>query len=204
MELLALGAGVYLANGLFNPGPKPKLDQSPEEMRRRMLESPYMLNLHEMRENGAIAPSFGATRGQMPWDPNFPPYYIAESSIGGPNANPTERIYHALANAAEHNRLEIAEEFRNHRDHYARRRGGAIWQAFNEELTLVDSDPTAPVRTTNHVGFQWLPPAPADSDWNEAALLARQLPPDPTLFTPDAVYMTASGLPFRYGAGQTN
>jgi hypothetical protein len=201
MELGILGAGLYLANSLLQPEKQPKLDETKAELEQSMLESPYQMNLHEMRERGAIAPSFGATRARMPWDPNFPPYYVAQTAVGGPNESPTERIYHVLANAAEHERLEIAEEFAHHRQHYARKRGQAIWSAFNEELHIRDSDPRVPARTTDHVGFQWLPPYPTDSDWNEAALLARALPPNPELFTPDAVYMNAPGLPFRYGAG---
>lgn len=204
MELAVLGAGAYLAVGLLSNGPQPDLDQTKPELERTMLESPYEMNLHEMRERGALAPSFGATRARMPWDPNFPPYYIARTATGGPNESPTERIYHALANAQEHERLDIAEHFSKHRPHYARKCGQAIWSAFNEELHLNDSDPRAPRRSTDHVGFQWLPPFPTDSDWNEAGLLARALPPNPTLFTPDAYYMTAPGLPFRYGQGQTH
>lgn len=202
LELGALGCGLYLANALLYNGKQPILATTRDVNETNMLESPYELNLHEMRVRGALAPSFNATRARMPWDPNFPPYYIASTATGGPNESPTERIFHSLANAQEHERLNIAEEFSSSRPHYARKRGQAIWSAFNEELHLQDSDPRVGYRTTDHVGFQWMPPSPTDSDWNEAALLARALPPNPYLFTPDGYYMTAPGQPFRHGARQ--
>jgi hypothetical protein len=204
MELAVLGLGAYLAKSLLDNGGQPLVDESKEEMQKTMLESPYEMNLHEMRTRGALAPSFGATRARMPWDPSFPPYYIASTATGGPNESPTERIFHSLANAQEHERLDVAEQIMHHRPHYARKKGQAIWSAFNEELHLEDADPSVPPRSTDHVGFQWMPPNPTDSDWNEAALLTRAMPPNPVLFTPDAYYMTAPGQPFRHGQGQTH
>ena len=44
-----------------------------------------------------------------------------------------------------------------------------------------------------------MPRNPTDSDWNEAGLIAKQLPPNPQLFTPDAYYYTNPGQNFRYG-----
>jgi len=199
-----LGAGVYLAKQLLDVGSAPQLELSDEKMESKMLEKPYDFVLHEYRERGAIAPTFGATRARVPWNPNMPPYYIARDCPYGPNDSPAMHAWLALANAQEHARLETALDFQCSRPQFARKRGQAIWQGFTEEITVKDADPRVQSRTTNHVGFQWLPPNPTDSDWNEAALIAKQLPPNPVLFTPDAFYYTAPGQEFRHRSGQAH
>jgi len=192
MEILALGASVGLAYALMPNGKEPDLEQPDHD-----LETPYELFAHEFRDKGAIAPGHAAIRGRMPWDENFPPYYVAQQVPGGPNDHPFSRTHTALLNAYEHRRQEVAIEFAAHRDNVARKRSQPVWTAFTDELDLDG-------RSTNHVGFRWLPPDPTDSDWNEAALLARALPPNSNLYTPEGAYMTASGVPWRYGQGQTH
>ena len=201
MELAVLGAGAYLASALFAEQPV-QVAPTQAELAQKMLEDPAQLFMHEYRERGAIAPSGSSVAMRLPWDKNFPPYYIAQTATGGPNNHPTERVYKSLINASEHERKDIAQEFYSARPHYARKRGQAIWTAFTSEISVQDEDGGR--RSTERQGFQWMPPNPTDSDWNEAALLAKALPGDPTLFTPDSTYMTAPGLSWRYGDGQTH
>lgn len=196
MEVIALAGGAYLASALFANTPV-KVAPTEAELAAQMLERPADLFMHEYRERGAIAPSGSSVASRMPWNPLFPPYYIAQTATGGPNNRPTERVYKSLVNASEHERHNIAQEFHAARPHYARKRGQALWTAFSREIKAPDADGST--RTTEAQGFQWMPPNPTDSDWNEAALLAKALPGDPRLYTPDANFMTAPGLPFRYG-----
>jgi len=200
MELLALGAGVYLAHDLFQ-APLTQLEKTRAEELATIIERPYELNLHEMRHLGAIMPKFGATRARVPWNPAFPPYYIAPDIEHGPHDSPTERTYTLLANAQEHERLDTMEEAARGRRHFIRKTHQPLWNAFSRELVVHDPDPAVAPRTTNRLGFQWMPTNPTDSDWNEAGLIGKALPPNPTLFTPDSVHMTAPGMPFRHGAG---
>lgn len=199
MELLALGAGAYLAQSLFKADPVQLVENDPNGIFERF----YDLNLMEMNKYGAIMPQFGANRGRVPWSREFPPYYIAPDVTYGPMDAPASRTYTVLANAMEHERVATMEQAVRAREHFVRKSGVPLWTAFTREITLLDSDPTAPARTTDRLGFQWMPTNPTDSDWNEAALIGKALPPDPELFTPDSTYMTASGMPFRHGAGTT-
>lgn len=202
MELAVLGAGVYLASALLDQGKQIVVDPTENEMQHSMLETPREALLHQYREYGAPAPSFNTTRGRLPWDPNFPPYYVSQTAPGGPNEDPVSRVHTLIANGIEHERQDVQATFNSARAHHARKRGGAVWYAFNDELTLDDADPSQPPRNTNRLGFSWLPANPTDSDYNEAGLIANALPGDPMLFTPDATYMTNSGMPFRHGYAQ--
>jgi hypothetical protein len=201
MELAVLGAGAALAVALFTEQTV-QVAPTDAQLRQHVLEDPASLFMHEYRERGAIAPSHSSVANRLPWDQNHPPYYIAQTATGGPNQHPTERVYKSLVNATEHERKDIAQEFYSARPHYARKRGQAIWTAFTREISVTDED--GALRSTDRQGFQWMPPNPTDSDWNEAALIAKALPGDPTLFTPDAAFMTAPGLSWRYGNGQTH
>jgi len=193
MELLVLGAGVTLANALVNrKDPQPDLGATD-----RLIEAPRDLFEHEFRERGAIALGHAPLRGRMPWDESLPPYYIAQQVPNGPTDAPVTRLHNVMLNAYDHRRREIEEEFQAHRMNVARKRSQPIWTAFTDELHLDG-------RSTNQVGFRWLPPDPTDSDWNEAALLARALPPNPDLYTPEGNYLTAPGVEWRYGQGQTH
>jgi len=201
MELAVLAGGAYVASALFANQPV-VVAPTEAELNERMLEDPASLFMHEYRERGAIAPNGTSVAGRVPWDKNFAPYYIAQTATGGPNQHPTERVYRSLVNASEHERHNIAQEFSSARPHYARRRGQKLWTAFNRELSVEDVDGTR--RSTNSQGFSWMPPNPTDTDWNEAALFAKALPGDPRVYTPDATFMTAPGVTWRYGAGQTH
>ncbi len=201
MELAVLGAGAYLATSLFANTPV-KVAPTQAELAAEMLETPAALFMHEYRVRGAIAPYASSVAARLPWDQNHAPYYIAQTATGGPNQHPTERVYKSLINASEHERIDLAQEFSAARPHYARRRGQAIWTAFDSELRVRDTDGST--RSTERQGFSWMPPNPTDSDWNEAALLAKALPGDPRLFTPDSNFMSAPGLTWRYGGTQTH
>ena len=180
----------------------PVIAPTHEEMAQRMLATPSELFRYQYEQAGAPRPSYLSPVIRVPWETSRPPYYIAQTAPGGPNEKPTERLYNLMINTQEHEREDLAGEMYASQTHYARKRGQATWQAFDRELAVRDVD--GKLRATQHQGFQWLPPNPTDSDWNEAALIAKQLPPNPALFAPDGSYMTAPGLSWRFGDGQTH
>jgi len=205
LPFAVLGAGAYLHAALYPVEPD-KVKYTPEEEFERAMERPRDFVVHEARERGFVAPQFNASSkaGRVPWSQSNPPYHIYKAGSAGNTDSPCESAAQLYANALEHERLDVQEELFAGRQHYSRKRAQPIYSAFTRELTIPNSDPYAPVRTTNIAGFMWMPPTPTDEDINEAAALGKMLPPDPLLFTPDAYYFTAPGQNFRYGAGQTN
>jgi hypothetical protein len=201
MELAVLAAGAYGASHLF-AAKQPVVNPTQAQLAAESLESPAKLFMHEYRERGALKQVGAAQSVRMPWNPQRMPYYIAQTASGGPNNNPTQRVYQSLINASEHERMDLAQEFAAARPHYARKRGAPLWTAFTREISVADNE--GRMRATDRQGFSWLPPNPTDSDWNEAALFAKAMPGDPNLFTPDSTFMTAPGVPWRYGDGQTH
>jgi len=202
MELAVLGIGAYLAQALYAaPTAQVDLEATEAELELNMLESPYQLIVHEGRERGLVAPHSNQDSGRVPWNPSNPPYNVHFAGVHNME-NATENAYHLIANAREHERLLVTEEVAKGRQHYARKRGQAVYAAFTRELTVRDADPDVPDRSTNVMGFSWLPLAPNDSDFAEAAAMGKAMPPDPLLFTPDQFYMTNSGMPFRNGMQQ--
>lgn len=175
--------------------PCAKIQKSPHELRETLYQTPYELAYTEASTLGAIVPKYGSTRAQVPWDAAFPPYYMQRDVPEGPANYSLSRTYALFANADEHERLAVAEEAVRGRQHYARKTYAPLYTAFTNELVAMDADGS--MRRTEQLGFPWLPRNPTDSDWNEAGLVAKALPPNPTLFTPDAYYMTNSGMPFR-------
>jgi hypothetical protein len=202
MELAVLGVGAYLIQNLYGaPLAQPDIEADEQKMELNMLESPYQLAIHESRERGTIAPHSNQDAGRVPWSQHNPPYNVHFAGVHNME-NATENAYHLIANAQEHQRLLVAEEAAKGRQHYARKRGQAVYSAFTRELTVQDADPDVPSRSTNVMGFSWLPMAPNDSDFAEAAAMGKAMPPDPLLFAPDQFYMTNSGMPFRNGMQQ--
>lgn len=181
----------------FQCAPLTKLHKSPEELRESHLQTPYELELSQSMVLGAIAPPYGSVRGRAPWNPNFPPYYVSKEVPASPADASVDAIYSLMANATEYNRQTTTEHASRARTHFARHRAAPLWNAFTDEVVV--RDPHGPSRRTDRVGFSWMPRNPTDSDWNEAGLIAKSLPRDPELFAPDGYYMTAPGLPFRYG-----
>lgn len=202
MELAVLGVGAYLIDALYGYNkPIPDVEASEEQMELDMLESPYQMMIHEGRERGLVAPHSNQDAGRVPWSQHNPPYNVHFAGVNSME-NATENAYHLIANAQEHERLMVAEEASKGRQHYARKRGQPVYAAFTRDILVHDADPSVPDRTTNTMGFSWLPLAPNDSDFAEAAAMGKAMPLDPLLFTPDQYYMTNSGMPFRNGMQQ--
>ncbi len=200
MEIVAvLGAGTYLAESLYryNLQQRPVMPTKEEEF-ELMLETPREFILHQARESGIVAPAFSTVAARRPWSESNPPYYVYGSDINEPMSNPTEKVYQLYANSLEHYRIDTEEEIERGRLHFSRKRGQAIWNAFTREIT-VPGYKDQPPRTTDHQGWMWMPPTPTDTDHNEAGAMGKMMPPDPLLFTPDAYYMTNSGVSWRNG-----
>lgn len=193
---LAIGAGAYTINALYGGGEPDRVNKSEEEELVSMLESQWQMTVNEGRNRGVVARHSNADAGRVPWNPANPPYSIYHAGANN-TANPTEQLYRTYANAFEHERLLVKEEIANGRQHYARRRGQAVWQAYNRELHVPNLDPRDPPRSTNVAGWMWMPPNPHDVDRNEAAALGRAMPADERLTTPDMHYFANPGVTWR-------
>lgn len=199
MELLALGAVAYL---VIKQGVDEGIDEAIDgevDKAEEKFDS-YRTHVEEMRAVGGWAPFHAANRGQTPWPVTMPPYYIAPD-VHGVLDSPAERIRAALAIPGEHERSDVAEQALNGREHFARRGRAPIWTAFTREISVADVDGSR--RSTDRLGFSWMPPDPTDSDWNEAGQIARALPGIDELMTPDATFLNVPGMNFRYGYGST-
>ena len=191
MEAIAvLGAGAWVMNSLMKAPQRP-VDASDDELRAQMPETPREFLMHEYRENGMLAPSFGAVSTRTPWNPANPPYHIHR--VGEHHMdNAMEEMFTLRANAQEHQREDWQEQFMKGRMEVARKTKQPLYCGFTREMSL------APDRSTHQMGWSFLPALPTDQDYNDAAQMAKTIPKDPQLFTPDAYYATADGLPFRY------
>lgn len=186
MEALAvIAGGLYVASNLFNKDTAP---DTPAHVQWYASQGDWLA--HEFHENGMIAPSFTATSESLPWSMSNPPYYIHQ--VGDHNQDaPLDNAFQLRVNQLEHHRADFEEQFVRGRGRWGKKRGGAIYAGFTKEMELNG-------RSTDQQYWNWVPPNPTDSDFNDAAQHAKELPPDPMLFTPDAYYPTAPGLPFRY------
>lgn len=198
---LLLGAGVYLAQSMFKVDTA-GLEERSERPLTQFLEPLREMVIHEGRENGIIAPSYNNVAARVPWTPANPYVYVWQSDSNGPTDRSVERAYQLFANRLEHEREDVSEQIMRGRDYFPRKVGNSLWTAFTDEISLTDQRDGSKY-TTNHASLQWLPNNPTDYDYTDAAAMAKQLPPDPLLFTPDSTFMTAPGLPFRHGVGNT-
>lgn len=194
--ILILGAGAYLASGLFK-GTLSNLDEPTQDEPHHLLEPLREMLLHEGRENGIVAPVYQNNAARLPWSMTQPPAYVWASDSAGPTDLALENSYNLFANRLMHNTLDVQEQIRRGRNYTLSKRCMPVYTGFTQEMSLTDTDGER--RYTNIGAYQWLPPTPTDRDYTNAAALAKVLPPDPLLFTPDSNYMTAPGLPWRYG-----
>lgn len=194
---LYLGGSALLAHALMGPGSAPKVDPTPAEELDGTLLPQEELFMKDALEVGVIAPHFQSNTARVPWNTgSSAPYYVYQP--GDTHLNrPWERTFEQIYNAVYHNRKDFEEAMHANRPQYARASRQPIWTGFTDEMTRVDYY-TGDSASTQHMGWSWLGNNPTDADFNDAALLAKALPPDPTLFTPTADFATAPGLPFRY------
>lgn len=203
MEVAVVLGGAYLLLAQAAPAPvhKNKMEMTPEEENAVMLERPRDMVMSEARVRGIVAPTGRVNAGRAPFDPQRPPYAVYYPNHDN-TAQPTERLYSAYANAQEHERLLVKNELQAGRMHYARKSGQPVWSAYNRELHVPNADPFDAPRTTNHQGWSWLPPNPHDMDFVEAGLLAKAMPPNDALLSPEGFYFAAPGVTWRHGVSQ--
>jgi len=72
-----------------------------------------------------------------------------------------------------------------------------LYMGFTPEMRSIDRV-TGKVLATDFIKTQWLAPNATDSDFANAAAMAKAIPRDPDLFTPSSDYFTAYGEAFRY------
>lgn len=196
MELAVLGGSLWLAKQ-FLPKPQQKIMVSAEEEFYDKQPSPPEEFLYkELRRGGVIFPSWYDSAGRIPWDPQRPPYtlYPANSVTGDHMKDVTERIYGHYQNARWHERMDFEEQTSNDHEYFITKRGQPLPTSFTREL----HNPSDPNMTTDMINWSWLPPNPQDMDFVRAGELAKKIPRDPSLFTPESNFMAIPGLTWRY------
>ena len=199
MEAVAvLGAGAYLASALFaQPPHSRKVNPSPEEEFEAALMRPEEMQFKNAQYAGMWRPPYQSVTTRLPWGQGGnAPYYVHRPGQSHLDS-PVTQLYTQLINATAHQRKDFQEQLVASRQQYSRPRASAIYQGFSNEMKLPDNV-SGGMRQTQHMNWSWMPKDPTDSDFNDAALLAKVLPPDPLLFTPEADFATAPGLSFRY------
>ncbi len=193
-----LGAGAYLAHAIYAQPPKaPPRNPTAEEDYALGLDRPEVLLMQNAQVAGMIAPQYQAATVRKPWNTgSAAPYYIHRPGQSHLDS-PVTQLYTQILNATYHNRQDFQEQFAASRQQYARKSAQPVYTGFTDEMCITDSA-SGKKRYTQHMQWSWLPSNPTDSDFNDAALMAKAVPPDPLLFTPDANFATAPGLPFRY------
>jgi len=197
MEIAVLAGGLYVLSRAMEktvPSGIP-LDPSAEALHANLRMTPAEFFKEEYIARGAQAPPYANQAYRLPWTCTRPPYYVAHQVPC--DVDPVASAYTLLINGQDHVRREVAQDFDAAQTTWSRHRSGANWNAFTPEIPIQDADGS--LRWTNRMGFQWLPKEPSDTDYQEAGMLAKALPGAPALFTPDATFMTAPGLDFRYG-----
>lgn len=191
MQVVALAAGLYAANAWVN-GDDTTL-QADDVTGIESQGAPEDWLMREARVRGIIAPQFQSTAARVPWDPAKPPYHMHRAGDLH-QSDPLETTYQLITNALGHRRIDFEAAMAGNRPVYQQKTAQAIYNGFTEEL----SNPSDPAARTMHMQWGWLPKRPTDSDYSDAGAIAKALPPDPMLFTPDSYFPTASGMPFRY------
>ena len=192
---IAIAAGLFAAYKLVNmPSEETSVDNTaslgsltPEEI--------FFLNAQVA---GTVTPNHQASASRIPWrDGAGMPYFVHQPGQSNMDS-PVTDTYTQILNAHFLDRKDFEETFQASRPQYARTKGMPPYMGFTGDMKL--KGPRGEVYSTQHMNWSWLPTNPTDSDWNDAGLLAKALPPDPLLFTPNADFATAPGLDFRYSA----
>jgi len=192
---MVLGGAVYFAKSLYEGRQQQqRVDEQDEDMLLRgMLDTPAEFLAKQVKLYGMTAPTYNFATARVPWDTNNPPYHIQRYGAATGEVTPSD-IKQAYVNAMEHQRKDTMEQISHGRQAIMRQSNQPQWGGFTAEV----HNPMDPRMKTQHMQWSWLPSAPTDSDFADAAALAKALPPNPLLFTPDSWFMTAPGLPFRY------
>lgn len=189
---LLLGAATYLAMDLFKQ-PLRKVNPSDSENKENMLQ-PQAEFLHsEFEVNPVIYPSYQFAPTRVPWDVHNPPYYITRRGEQPSDITPS-KVRQPYIDALEHYRRDTEEAWASHEQQFVTKSSQPMFRAFTPEVSNM-ADPS--MRTQNQK-WLWLQAGPTDADVRDAGAMAKAVPPNPLLFTPDAYFPTAPGLPFRY------
>lgn len=190
-----LGAGVMIAEALYAGPDQPKrlAENDQELLDRGFLETPAEFLLKQTKLYGHWAPSFNMATARVPWDPANPPFTVQRYGSCSGQVTPSD-IHQAYVNAKEHQRRDAMEQMATGITTIARQSGQPIWGGFTPEV----HDIANKNMKTQHMQWVWLPRGPTDSDFADAAAMSKAIPANPLLWTPDAWFATAPGLPFRY------
>lgn len=189
---ILLGAAVYLARDMWKP-PQKSIDPSDAENDAQMLQRPDQFLMSQLQTSAMIYPSFQFAPTRVPWDVNMAPYYITRRGEQPGDITP-DKMRQTYINAQEHYRKDYEEAVASGQQQFVTKSAQPLYRGFTPEVHNI-ADPS--MRTQN-MKWAWLIAGPTDADVRDAGALARRVPPNPLLFTPDAYFATAPGLPFRY------
>lgn len=189
---MTIGAGVYLLRELTQGQRKP-IDPTDEFAAENSLETPEEFLRHQSRIYGLPAPQYGSPLFAPPWDVNNAPD-ILEQTYNFPTDATPDGVRDVVINAYGHARKDWMAAAAKGLQVPARTGNGPLWIAFTPEL----HDNFRRNQVTQHQSWGWLPNDATDSDVMDAGRMAKAIPPNPLLYTPDAFFVTAPGLPYRY------
>jgi hypothetical protein len=151
---------------------------------------------YEAAVRGMPAPAYGASSTLLPYKKNgAAPFFVhqpGESTLDKPITN----THRQILNARYVDRVDFETAMNANLPQWHRKSAVPVYTGFTDELTVTTL--SGERLSTGFVNFSWLPSQPTDSDYNDAAVMAKIVPPVPALFAPEADFATAPGVDWRY------
>ena len=195
---LVIAAGAYLMHQYVN---QPTGKEGPYALDRqteldRLATEPEQLWMLEYQVNGAPVPNANAPSSRLPVTIEDGTYFMHKPGVSNME-NPVTNTYVQLLNRAYLGRKDFEQSRMAARPQYPRKTAQPLYSGFTDEIRYKDKL-SGEVLSTGFQQMSWLPRDPTDSDYNDAALLTKVVPPNPLLFTPDANFATAPNVDWRY------
>lgn len=184
----------YLLDPLYAPR-----EVIPSSLPFRPLGGPNVVSdlfFTESQVNGTIAPAYGAGANRIPFKQGAGEPFFAHVPGRSSAESPVTNTYIQIENANHLAQVDFEQSRAASRPTYMRDRSFPVWHLFTPELNVVANGNER--LSTGFVNWSYLPLNPTDSDYNDAGVLAKSVPPVPALFTPDANFISAPGVSWRY------
>lgn len=187
---LAIAGALYLLHNFNNDG-----EAAPQPFDDTSLDIDSLWE-YEASVNGMPAPWYGASSARIPYKKGGGAPIFVHQPGDSPMDAPVTNTHRQILNARFVDRQDFEMAFRHNLPQWHRKSAVPLYTGFTDELKLrtVDGEELS----TGFVNFSWLPSNPTDSDYNDAAVMAKVAPPNPALFAPEANFATAPGVDWRY------